>query len=176
MLKKLLIHTRKSMKLIILIAIALLLILGVISSFYKVSYSVNINGELVGYTDDKSKLQALINDYIERGEEENTAFVQVDNLPEYNMCLLKKDVSSNDNEIINSIKDDGTTYYRYYAILENQEEKIYVSNFTEAEDIVNQLKQKSSSNIETITISEKYETNLANMTTVEEAVSQLKMY
>ncbi|MCI8641657.1 MAG: M23 family metallopeptidase [Clostridia bacterium] len=173
MLKKLLIHTRKSMKLIILIAIALLLILGVISSFYKVSYSVNINGELVGYTDDKSKLQALINDYIERGEEENTAFVQVDNLPEYNMCLLKKDVSSNDNEIINSIKDDGTTYYRYYAILENQEEKIYVSNFTEAEDIVNQLKQKSSSNIETITISEKYETNLANMTTVEEAVSQL---
>lgn len=173
MLKKLLIHTRKSMKLIILIAIALLLIFGVISSFYKVSYSVNINGELVGYTDDKSKLQALINDYIEKGEEENTAFVQVDNLPEYNMCLLKKDVNSNDNEIINSIKDDGTTYYRYYAILENQEEKIYVSNFMEAEDIVNQLKQKSSSNIETITISEKYETNLANMTTVEEAVNQL---
>ena len=53
MLKKVLIHTRKSMKLIILIAIALLLILGVISSFYKVSYSLNINGELLGYTDDK---------------------------------------------------------------------------------------------------------------------------
>ena len=47
MLKKLLIHTRKSMKLIILIAIALLLIFGVISSFYKVSYSVNINGVFV---------------------------------------------------------------------------------------------------------------------------------
>lgn len=173
MLKKVLIHTRKSMKLIILIAIALLLILGVISSFYKVSYSVNINGELVGYTDDKSELQALINDYIEKGEEENTAFVQVDSLPEYNICLLKKDVASNDNEIFNSIKDEGTTYYRYYAILENQEEKIYVSNFSEAEEIVNQLKQKSSSNIETITISEKYETALADMTTVEEAVGQL---
>ena len=173
MLKKVLIHTRKSMKLIILIAIALLLILGVISSFYKVSYSVNINGELVGYTDDKSKLQALINDYIEKGEEENTAFVQVDNLPEYNICLLKKDVDSNDEVIFNSIKDEGTTYYRYYAILENQEEKIYVSNFAEAEDIVNQLKQKSSSNIETITISEKYEAVLVEMNTVEEAVSQL---
>ncbi len=173
MLKKVLIHTRKSMKLIILIAIALLLILGVISSFYKVSYSVNINGELVGYTDDKSELQALINDYIEKGEEENTAFVQVDSLPEYNICLLKKDVNSNDNEIFNSIKSEGTTYYRYYAIAENQEEKIYVSNFAEAEEIVNQLKQKSSSNIETITISEKYETALEDMTTVEEAVGQL---
>ena len=173
MLKKVLIHTRKSMKLIILIAIALLLILGVISSFYKVSYSVNIDGKLVGYTDDKSELQELINDYIEKGEEENTAFVQVDSLPEYNICLLKKDVDSNDNEIFNSIKSEGTTYYRYYAILENQEEKIYVSNFTEAEEIVNQLKQKSSSNIETITISEKYETDLVDMTTVEEAVGQL---
>ena len=34
------------------------------------------------------------------------------------------------------IKSDGVTYYRYYAILENQEEKIYVSNFSDAETIV----------------------------------------
>lgn len=173
MFRKVLVHTRRSIKLIILISIALLLILGVISSFYKVSYSVNINGELVGYTDNKSKLQAQINEYIENGEEENTAFVQVESLPEYNICLLKKDVSSNDNEIFDSIKQDGTTYYRYYAILENEAEKIYVSNFAEAEEIVNQLKQKSSSNIENITIAEKYETNLVDMVTVEDAVAKL---
>ncbi len=173
MFRKVLVHTRRSIKLIILISIALLLILGVISSFYKVSYSVNINGELVGYTDNKSKLQAQINEYIENGEEENTAFVQVESLPEYNICLLKKDVSSNDNEIFDSIKQDGTTYYRYYAILENEDEKIYVSNFVEAEEIVNQLKQKSSSNIENITIAEKYETNLVDMVTVEDAVAKL---
>lgn len=173
MFRKVLVHTRRSIKLIILISIALLLILGVISSFYKVSYSVNINGELVGYTDNKSKLQAQINEYIENGEEENTAFVQVESLPEYNICLLKKDVSSNDNEIFDSIKQDGTTYYRYYAILENEAEKIYVSNFAEAEEIVNQLKQKSSSNIENITIAEKYETNIVEMTTVEDAVANL---
>ena len=173
MFRKVLVHTRRSIKLIILISIALLLILGVISSFYKVSYSVNINGDLVGYTDNKSKLQAQINEYIENGEEENTAFVQVESLPEYNICLLKKDVSSNDNEIFDSIKQDGTTYYRYYAILENEDEKIYVSNFVEAEEIVNQLKQKSSSNIENITIAEKYETNLVDMVTVEDAVAKL---
>ena len=173
MFRKVLVHTRRSIKLIILISIALLFILGVISSFYKVSYSVNINGELVGYTDNKSKLQAQINEYIENGEEENTAFVQVESLPEYNICLLKKDVSSNDNEIFDSIKQDGTTYYRYYAILENEDEKIYVSNFVEAEEIVNQLKQKSSSNIENITIAEKYETNLVDMVTVEDAVAKL---
>lgn len=173
MLKKILIHTRKSIKLVIIISIAFLFIIGFVASFYKISYSVNINGELIGYTDNKSKLQSQINNYIENGENENTAFVQVDNLPEYNICLLKRDVSSDDNKIFDTIKLGGTTYYRYYAILENQEEKIYVSNFTEAETIVNQLKEKNSSNMEGITISEKYETELKDMTTVEDAITKL---
>lgn len=173
MLKKILIHTRKSIKLVIIISIAFLFIIGFVASFYKISYSVNINGELIGYTDNKSKLQSQINNYIENGENENTAFVQVDNLPEYNICLLKRDVSSDDNKIFDTIKLGGTTYYRYYAILENQEEKIYVSNFTEAESIVNQLKEKNSSNMDGITISEKYETELKDMTTVEDAISKL---
>lgn len=173
MLKKVLIHTRRSMKLIVLISIALLFILGFVVTFYKVSYSISINGEMVGYTDNKSKLQSQINQYIENGENENTAFVQVDNLPEYNICLLKRDIKSDDDKVFNMIKSEGVTYYRYYAILENQEEKMYVSNFTEAESIVNKLKEKNSSNMENITISEKYETDLKSMTTVEDAVAKL---
>lgn len=173
MVKKLVVHTRMSMKLIIVISIAFLFVVGFIASFYKVSYSVNIDGEIVGYTDDKSKLQTQINDYIENGESENSAFVQVSSLPEYGMCLVKKDVSSDDDKIFDLIKSEGTPYYRYYAILDNQEEKIYVSNFTEAESIVNQLKEKNSSNMETITILEKYETELKDMTSVEDAVSAL---
>lgn len=173
MLKKVLIHTRKSIKLIVLISVALLIILGIVASFYKVSYSVNINGEMIGYTDNKSKLQSQITDYIENGENENTAFVQVDSLPEYNICLLKRNVTSDDDKIFNIIKSGGVTYYRYYAILVNQEEKVYVPNFSEAEEIVNGLKEKKSSNIDNITISEKYETELKDMTTVEEAVAKL---
>ena len=173
MFKKLLIHTRRSIKLIILISLALLLILACIASFYKISYSVTINGEMVGYTDNKSKLQTEINDYIENGESENTAFVQVESLPEYKVCLLKRDVQASDEDIFNTIKSAGTTYYRYYSINENDEEKLYVSNFTEAEDIINQLKEKNSKNMDNITISEKYETQMQDFTTVEDAVSNL---
>lgn len=173
MFKKILIHARKSFKLIILISVALIFIIGFIASFYKVSYSVNINGELVGYTDNKSKLQTQINDYIENGESENTAFVQVESLPEYNICLLKKNINSDDDQIFNTIKSSGTTYYRYYAILENQEEKMYVPNFSEAESIVSKLKEKNSSNLDNITISEKYETEIKDMTSVDDAVSKL---
>ena len=128
---------------------------------------------MVGYTDNKSKLQTEINDYIENGESENTAFVQVESLPEYKVCLLKRDVQASDEDIFNIIKSAGTTYYRYYSINENDEEKLYVANFTEAEDIINQLKEKNSKNMDNITISEKYETQMQDFTTVENAVSSL---
>ena len=173
MFKKLLIHTRRSIKLIILISLAVLLILGCIASFYKISYSVTLNGEMVGYTDNKSKLQTKINEYIETGQNENAAFVQVDDLPEYKMCLLKRDVKASDEEIFNIIKSQGTTYYRYYAINDNQEEKVYVATFAEAEDIINKLKEKNSTNMENITISEKYETQMQDFTSVDDAVKSL---
>ena len=173
MFKKVLIHTRRTMKLIVLISVVLLVILGIVASFYKISYSVNINGKMVGYTDNKSKLQSKINDYIENGDNENAAFVQVESLPEYNICLLKRNVDTDDDKIFDLVKADGQTYYRYYAVLENQEEKAYVSSFADAEDIVNKLKEKSSSNIEKITISEKYETEWKDMTSVEDAVAKL---
>ena len=173
MFKKVLIHTRRTMKLVILITVALLAIIAVVASFYKISYSVSLNGQELGYTDNKSKLQTEINDYIEKGESENTAFVQVDSLPEYKVCLLKRDVQASDEDIFNIIKSAGTTYYRYYSINENDEEKLYVANFTEAEDIINQLKEKNSKNMDNITISEKYETQMQDFTTVEDAVSNL---
>ena len=93
MFKKVLIHTRRSMKLIIIIAVSLLFILAIVASFYKISYSVSLDGQMLGYTDNKSKLQAQINEYIEKGENQNTAFVQIDSLPQYKICLLKRDVA-----------------------------------------------------------------------------------
>lgn len=173
MLKKVLIHTRRSMKLIILISIAVLVVLSVVASFYKISYSVSLNGQMLGYTDNKSKLQTQINEYIENGESQNTAFVQIDSLPQYKICLLKRNVNSDDEKIFETIKSGGTTYYRYYAILENQEEKVYVPDFTEAEEIVNQLKEKNSSNIDNLTISEKYDTELKVMDNIDDAFASL---
>lgn len=173
MFKKLVIHTKRSIKLIILISIAALIVSGIITYFYKPRYSVTLNGELIGYTSNKSKLQTKLNDYIENGDEHNVAYVQIENLPEYKFCFLKRDIKTNDDEIFDIIKNQGTTYYRYYAILNNQEEKFYTSSFSESEEIVKQLKQKDSSNIDAITISEKYETELKDFATVEKAVSDL---
>ena len=87
-------------------------------------YSVSLNGEFIGYTTNKSKLQNRINEYLENGEK-NVAFIDVQNLPEYSLCLLKKENASNDDEIFEKIVNSGTTYYEYYAILDEDEEKYY---------------------------------------------------
>ena len=177
MIKKILVFTRKSMKLTILIGISIFLIICAVVLFFKPIYSVTINGEFVGYSKDKSKLQMRINNYMEGEEEENSnvAFVQVDNenLPQYKLCLLKRNVTTNDDEIFDMVKQSGVPYYKYYAILEGEEEKAYVSDFASAEEIVTQLKEKESTNIDKISILELYDTKLADFATVEDTVAAL---
>ena len=175
MIKKILIFARKSMKLTILIAVSIFLIICAVALFFKPIYSVTINGEAVGYSKDKSKLQTRINKYMENGEENNSniAFVQVDNLPEYKMCLLKRNIVTNDDEIFEKIKQSGVVYYKYYAIIEGEEEKAYVSEFSQAEEIVNKLREKESNNIDQISILEMYDTELKDFAEVEATVAAL---
>ena len=176
MIKQILVFARKSMKLTILIAVSIFLIICAVALFFKPIYSVTINGEQVGYSKDKSKLQARINEYIESGEggeNSNIAFVQVETLPEYEMCLLKRNIVTNDDEIFEKIKQTGVVYYKYYAILEGEDEKAYVSDFSKAEQIVKQLKEKDSSNIDKISILEMYDTETKEFSEVDTTVAAL---
>lgn len=176
MIKQILVFARKSIKLTILIAVSIFLIICAVALFFKPIYSVTINGESVGYSKDKSKLQAKINKYIESGEggeNSNIAFVQVDNMPEYKLCLLKRNIVTNDDEIFEKIKQSGVVYYKYYAIMEGEEEKAYVSDFSKAEEIVTKLKEKDSNNIEQIAILELYDTDLKDFAEVEATVAAL---
>ena len=173
--KNVLIKIRTSLKLFILVSLLTLIIAAVVWFVYKPIYSVTFNGEFLGYCSQKSKLQSMIDEYIEHGNGENTniAFVQIDNMPTYSVCLLKRGITTNDEEIFKKIAETGTTYYKYYAILEDSEEKAYVSEFSTAEAVVQALKDKDSDNIDNLQIIEKYETNLADFVTSEEAVASL---
>ena len=175
MLKKLMVHTKKGIKMFILLVIAIFLIIGAIAFLYKPTYSVYIEGEQVGYTENRTELQHKINTFVEHGDGENnnTAFVQVENLPEYKLCLLKKDAVTNDDEIFNKVKEQGIEYYRYYSILDNGQEKYYVSSFEEAQKVIDTLKEKGSTNINNLSIAEKYETEMKDFVSSDEAIAKL---
>ena len=114
-----------------------------------------------------------INKYINAEEQSNVAFIQVDQMPEYKLCLLKKNVNCNDEEIYAKAIEDGTAYYKYYAITDDKEEKAYVATFNEAEKVIAELKEKDSDNKEELGIVEKYETELKEFTDVEKCVAKL---
>lgn len=172
--KNVVVQLRKWMKFLIILAIGLGIILFIVFSTYKPMYSVTVNGEFLGYTDDKKNLQDKINEYMKNGNESsNIAFVDIENLPEYSLCLRKKDSKANNDEIFNKIIATGVTYYKYYAIMVNTEEKYFVSTFQECENIINQLKEKNSDNIDSISYVVKYEANLQDFTSPDTVVADL---
>ena len=171
--KKVFVHIRNSLKFTFLLIISVIIIIGIISLVYKPTYTVTLNGEFIGYTSNKSKLQKRINEYIESENENNIAFIDIQNLPEYSLCLLKKDNTTNEDEIFNLVTNSGTVYYEYYAILNNNEEKFYVSSKEDAEAIINELKEKKSRNIAKITYTQVHATELKEFTEKDAVVKEL---
>ena len=171
--KKTIVHVRAWTKFTILIMLAAFLVLGAISYIYKPIYEVTLNNEFIGYSENKTKLQQRINEYIEKGNGTNVAFVEINEMPQYSLCFLKRNIEANDEEIYNKVIGQGTSYYKYYSINVSNEEKEYVSTFEEAEQVVAKLKEKNSNNIDKITITEKYETDLKEFATVDKCVADL---
>ncbi len=171
--KRVCIHIRTSVKFLLLLIIGCIFISGIVGFVYKPIYSVTFQGEHIGYIEDKSKLQKRINDYMKNGEGDLVAFVDIEELPTYTMCMLKKGIVTSDEEIFNKIKETGVPYYRYYAITESNEEKFYVATQEEAQKAIDQLKEKNSTNKDKLGIIEKYETELKEFATADTIVSEL---
>lgn len=155
--KRIATYGRKFVKLLVILTIAIMFILGLIQLVYRQTYSVSLKGEIIGYTNNKVILQKRINDYIKSGDGYDIAFVDMDEMPVYHACLLRKNIETNDDEMFEKIVASGTKYVKYYAIVVGEEEKKYVKDFSEAENIVNQLKEKKSANIDTVKIITKYD-------------------
>ena len=118
-------------------------------------------------------MQKKINTYISSGNGSDIAFVEVKDLPEYTACLLKKNEETNDDAIFEKVTSNGTPYFKYYAITDENNEKVYVQSFKEAEDVVSQLKSKDSANAKDLGIVEKYETAKAEFKDVSTCVNEL---
>ena len=173
--KKSIIHIRSSLRLLILLCIACLIIIGILAIFYKPSYIVSYNGQFIGYSESKSKLQQKINLFIENGNSDNPniAYVEIEVMPQYKLTFLKRNIETNDDEIYKAVTSTGVTYYNYFAIQLNNEDKYFVSTYSDAEEVVKKLKEKDTNNIDKIKIVEKYKTELAQFSAIDDCVNGL---
>lgn len=170
--RKFLIGFRTSIKVAALLVVSMIIIFTVAMCVYKPIYSVTLDGEMIGYSKDRAALQTKINDYMYNGQGD-VAFIQIDKMPEYSLCFLKRGIETNDEEIYEKVISTGVEYYKYYALTVNNEEKLYVETFGAAEEIVNDLKDKNSNNLDSLAIQEKWEREKKEFTDRETAVAAL---
>jgi len=169
-----LVFLRTSVKLISLILIALVLIIGTVFFIYKPTYAVTLGDEFLGYTENKNLLQKEVNKYIKNGEGgESVAFVEIGDLPKYEMLLLKEGNLTNTNEMLEKIKSTGTIYYKYYAITKDNEEKFYVGTKQEAEQAITELNEKQGDYVQNFAIIEKIEKETRDFSNKEDIVASL---
>ena len=172
--RRLLIGLRASIKLIALFAVSSIVIITIIMSVYKPIYSVTFKGEMIGYCKNKAALQKKIENYREHGaEDEDVAFVQLDEIPSYQLCFLKKGIETNDDEIYDEITSTGVPYYTYYAVAVSGEDKAYVKTSSEADQIIKKLEEKDSKNARYLSQRQIYAKEKQEYVSVETAVVQL---
>ena len=173
--KNVVVKVRHSLRAFIWASIAVLLIIAILCAFYKPAYIVTYNGEFLGYCSSKSKMQEKINRYIATGNstDPNIAYVDMDAMPEYSITFLKRNIDTSDEQIYDTITSAGITYYKYFAIQLDGNDKYFVAKYSEAEKVINDLKEKDSKNIDKLKIAERYDTKLESFSDTETCVSNL---
>ena len=87
-------------------ALGLGLIIAIILFKYKPTYVVSLCGEQIGYVSNAAELQNRIQSEIIDMDGENIDFVTLDNMPKYELKLVEKSLTTNEDEIMLALKDD----------------------------------------------------------------------
>ena len=165
--RKIIYHAKKSFKCITLFFLLLISIIAIIVFKYKPAYEVTVSGEVVGYIGDKVELEQRIKDEI-LAHTGNVAFVTINQFPEYKLQLVDRKLLTSEDEIVASLKENAEITYRYYAVTYNDEVKGYVNTLEEAEQIVADIKNEYSGNMDlNIGINEYYTVNVDDAQKIE---------
>ena len=157
------------MKLLKIVIIATIIILAIMLVKYKVVYKVTISGEEIGYVSNKNEFEKIVNEQILNPQDENVAYVDIEELPTYEIIFASNTEQTNEEEVLTQIAELAQTTYKVYAVAVNGDNTVYVNTQTEAEETVEQLKEEYKEKIDEIdiTVNEVYTKDVA---TVEETV------
>ena len=158
--KRIIYYTKKTFKRVNILFLLLISIVSVIAFKYKPVYAISVSGEVVGYVSDKAKLEERINNEI-LAHSGNVAFVTMSAVPNYKLEFISENVQTNDDEIMEILKQGTETTYKYYAVNFKGETSAYVNTLEEAQKLVAEIKEEHGNNSELdIGISEYYTINI----------------
>ncbi len=101
--KRLVFHFRRLFRLAVILFLGALIIGTLLHFLYRPMYAVYLDGELIGYTEKKTKLQEKINEYVKNGNGDGVAFYELDSMPTYEICYSKKNIVADENKVFDTI-------------------------------------------------------------------------
>ena len=161
-----------------IITVGLLLIASFIYIKYKPLYKVTLNGKVIGYIEDKDKMQEKIEKFA-NNLEGNVTSIKIEAMPEYELELVSnvKENETKEEEILALVEESAEIKCRTYAIKLDGNEKGIVNTHEEAEAVVNEIKANTTEGVELNLEIEEQERNKKDInpdtTTVEVAKTEI---
>ena len=110
---------------------------------FKPAYSVTLGDEEIGFVENRTELQSIIDNDVLTTDDETVAFVTLDNV-NYNFQFVDRNLI-NEDTVIEKIKESSKNIYSVYEVSDgNDEDSVYVNTLEEAEELVNNLKNSYS--------------------------------
>lgn len=153
--------------------IGLLIITGIIFIKYRPVYRVTLNGETIGYIENKNSFEDRIDKFIDTKEEECIAFKTLEADRKYELEFVNKEKVANEDEAFGHIIENTEVVYTMYAILVNEEISSYVETESEAQNVVNELNEKYENQGISIGLRQIYSTTKQEVIDTSVAVAQI---
>lgn len=134
--------TKEILKITKTLAVALILIVGIILIKYKPLYKVEISGIQIGYVKNKNEFNSKVTEYVNTKENEQVAFITLDSQPDYELELVDNSTKTNEKEALETIKENSVTTYTAYGITIDNDIKTYVKTENEAESTVKAINEQ----------------------------------
>lgn len=159
--------TKEILKVTKTIAVALILIIGIILIKYKPLYKVEIGGIQIGYVKNKNEFNSKITEYVNTKENDQVAFITLDSQPNYELELVDNNIKTNEKEALETIKENSVTTYTAYGITVDNDIKTYVKTENEAESTVKAINEQYNNENKNVDINVKQIYTQEAMETVE---------
>lgn len=155
--------------------VATILIFIIFISKYKPMYKVTMAGETLGYITNKKEVEEIINNYINT-KERNIAFIDIANMPEYEFNLVPWNKEDSTNEVLQKVKNESVVTYKLFEIKVGKEPPQYVSTMEEAEEVIEELKQKFDGMVDLdISMEEVYTSNVEDINSIDMKVAKANL-
>lgn len=141
-------YTKETLKLTNIIAIGVFIIIGILLINMKPVYEISLNGETIGYIENRKHFEETIYKTFNDNKEENIAFADFEKETKYKFKLIDRQNQINEAKVIEILKENADITYFQYAVCANGEEKQTFSSMEQANEVIENIRKNIKGEVE----------------------------